>query len=137
MICDVCGHQAKRLPAEQDPEQFEEWVCLWCYAVTMTDKSLRIVSAPVYSPMHRRWERAHSEDFSTRIAHAYGYFSRTLCGIGGGDISASPYPWIPDWDSACQDCKDAAQVIDDRWPVKNRSQSVRILSQTDHDIPPF
>lgn len=138
MICDVCGHQMRRLSITSNQHQDEEWLCSWCYAVTVVGPGQQEVSRPAYMPMNLRWERAVAEGLPADISHAYGYFSATLCGIRRDGMSPSPYPWIPGWANACQACKDAAAVIDQRWPLEMREGNrLQITPPSGPERPPF
>ncbi|MEU4558657.1 hypothetical protein AB0F72_09705 [Actinoplanes sp. NPDC023936] len=112
----------------------EIWVCGWCYAVIDAGIGPRNYERP-----ERRWERAEMDGWEDQPRHAYGYFGSTLCGIAGEDVSASPYPWVPGWATACPACRSAATVIDDRWP-RGRRQPRPIRAGFDpavDDGPPF
>lgn len=128
----------RQLPAGPDPQQEEDWLCSWCYAVTTVGPDPQEVSRPPYLPVDLRWERAAAEGLASDISHAYGYFGATLCSIQRDDMSASPYPWTPAWANACQDCKEAAAVIDQRWPVEKREGNrVQSAPLDDSDWSPF
>ncbi|MFF1371344.1 hypothetical protein ACFY7Y_31780 [Streptomyces virginiae] len=90
---------------------------------------------PIYLPMEGRWERANALTPPSDVAHAYSYLSTTLCGLPMEEMSASPYPWVPSWDSACPACKGAAEIIDARWPLEKRDWKVTV--STDPDSLPF
>ncbi|MFE9689201.1 hypothetical protein [Micromonospora sp. NPDC005806] len=51
----------------------------------------------------------------------------------------SPYPWVPEWEDACQACKKAAEVIDQSWPLEMRVFGTRVQGTPlpDSDWPPF
>ncbi|MFC7921203.1 hypothetical protein [Streptomyces cinereoruber] len=73
-------------------------------------------------------------------AHAYGHLGTTLCGAGYDGLTASPYPWVPGWSSACPDCEEAAAVIDRRRPAEARDENEkrnRPLSQPGSNGLPF
>jgi hypothetical protein len=125
MTCDVCGHEMRRVPVAEprtawDLRVRERWFCHWCYAWTELGYGADEVPRPQYEPMNRRWEQADSEELPEEVAHAYGHFGTTLCGIRHDDLTASPYPWVPQWGNACKACGEAATVIDRRWPPEMR-----------------
>lgn len=116
----------------------ERWFCPWCHAWTELGHGPQEVSRPQYEPVNRRWERAASPHLPEGVAHGYGYFGRTLCGIEHDTLSASPYPWVPEWHDACQGCKEAAAVIDQRWPLEMRGgKRVNPAPPPGSDWPPF
>lgn len=98
----------------------ERWFCRWCYAWTELGYGTGEVLRPQYQPMYGRWERADSAELPDDVTHAYGYFGTTLCGVRHDGLTASPYLWVPHAPDACQDCKAAAAVIDERWPPELR-----------------
>lgn len=130
--CEVCGHQT-RWSVDANGRR-EARVCQWCYAVTATEGL-----HPNYEPVRSRWERAEKHGWEDHPRNAYEFFGRTLCGISGDRISASPQPWMPGWANACQACKEAAAVIDERWPPdKRRSSPIRPgFDPLVDDGPPF
>lgn len=109
----------QRVPTEE-PRLKEAWLCRWCYAWTELGTGPGDVSRPQYQSMNLRWERADAEELPSDVSHAYGCFGTTLCGIQQDSMSPSPYPWMPGWEDACQACKEAAVVIDQRWPLEMR-----------------
>lgn len=122
-----------------DPSGLVMGFCPRCFAWTALRTSPGEVSLPQYEPMDMRWERASGKGLSPDVAHGYGYFGATLCGVGRG-VSASPFPWVPTWDNACRACRDAAAMIDERWPLDAQGRKLR--SQDDSlppgpDWPPF
>jgi hypothetical protein len=120
------------------PEPDEEWACTWCYARATVWTCSRDVTGPRYAPANTRWERADGDGLPSGLDHAYGYFGATLCGRYREGVTASPYPWVPEWADACPACKEAAAVIDERWPVEKRGGNrVRIPPSPDSDAPPF
>lgn len=119
-MCDVCGHEMRRLSTESDQGSGEDWLCSWCYAMTILGANARQVLRPDYMPMHLRWEGVESAGLSSGISHAYGYFKMTLCGIHREGLIASPYLWGSNRANVCQACKDAVVVIDKRWPLSMR-----------------
>ncbi|MEU3794039.1 hypothetical protein AB0F07_30270 [Streptomyces fructofermentans] len=119
MICDVCGHGMRLVPTAE-PDVKTLWICAWCHAWTVLGHLPHEVSRPQYAPVNLRWERADSTGLPTGVLHAYGHFGTTLCGLRDEGLSASPYPWVPEWDSACPGCRSAAAEIDGRWPVEKR-----------------
>ncbi|MER6304014.1 hypothetical protein ABT247_31280 [Kitasatospora sp. NPDC001539] len=95
----------------------ERWSCSWCHAWTELGHGPAEVSRPCYEPPEWRWERAESESLPVVTSHAYGYFGATLCGIRQDGMHASPYYWLPGRADACPACREAAVVIDRRWPT--------------------
>ncbi|MFD0379541.1 hypothetical protein [Streptomyces sp. NPDC127112] len=133
MTCDVCGCEMQSRPVREAVEAWElpvkeRWFCAWCYAWTELGHHPLEACRPSYLPMELRWERAESPRLSEEVLHAYDTayaYTRsgaTLCGIGHEGLSASAYPWSPEWDSACGACKEAAAVIDRRWPPEMRDR---------------
>ena len=138
MICDVCSHLMRRPATERSGQPVEDWVCPWCCASTLVGAGTGEVSRPAYRPVNLRWERADGEELSDHVSHAYGYFGRTLCGIHRAGITASPSPWIPEWSDACRACKEAAVVVDQRWPLNIRgADRVQGTPPPGSDWPPF
>ena len=115
MSCEVCGHELRPLSISAGSDRDDEWVCGWCYAVTVAG-----FEYPAYEPINSRWERAELDGWENQPRHAYGYFGTTLCGLSGEGLSPSPYPWVPDWANACRPCKEAAAVLDGRLPLEKR-----------------
>lgn len=139
MTCDVCGHEMRQVPTA-DSRVKEAWVCPWCYAWTELGTHPGLVSRSWYEPMHLRWERAHVAELPADVSHAYGYFGTTLCGTQQEGMLPSPYPWVPDGDDACPDCREVAIVIDGRWPVEVRGEKnerIRLPPPPGADRPPF
>ncbi|MFC8370595.1 hypothetical protein [Streptomyces sp. NPDC057238] len=94
--------------------------------------------------MYERWERAESPELPEDVTHAYDAayaysdFGATLCGIGHDSLSTSPYPWVPEWPNACEACKEAAAVIDQRWPLEMRDgKRIDPTPPLGSDWPPF
>ncbi|MFC8266086.1 hypothetical protein ACFUIZ_10225 [Streptomyces cinereoruber] len=116
MTCDVCGHAMRGGPVA------ELWVCPWCYAWTEPAHGGHELARARYEPPDRRWERAETPEPPGGTAHAYGHLGTTLCGAGYDRLTASPYPWVPGWSSACPDCEEAAAVIDRRRPAEARDE---------------
>jgi hypothetical protein len=77
-------------------------------------------SARGLTPAVRAHEPAEGPELSEAVAHAYGYFGTTLCGIAHGGLTATPYWWMPEAPHACQACEEIATVIDRRWPLEMR-----------------
>ena len=130
MICDVCGHDMQRRPVREPPLPWElsvreRWFCPWCYAWTEFGHVPGEVSRPQYGDIP--WERARSARLPEDVAHAYdvAHTARgtgaTLCGLVHEGLTASPYLWMPRWPNACAACKEAAAVIDGRWPPGMRN----------------
>ncbi|MBM0275379.1 hypothetical protein [Micromonospora tarensis] len=123
----------------------ERWFCSWCYAWTEFGHDPREIARPQYEPMKNRWERAQSPQLPEDVGHAYDVAyahegaGATLCGIQHDSVSASAYPWVPDWPNACPGCKETARVIDQRWPVEMRGAGKRIHPRPPADSrwPPF
>ncbi|WP_327732973.1 hypothetical protein OG749_02970 [Streptomyces nojiriensis] len=84
------------------------------------------ISRPPYSPMEMRWERAVADGLSAGVSHAFGIFDRTLCGIQETGMSPSDYWWLPERENACGACREAAGVIDNRWPQAMRGEDARV-----------
>ncbi|MFF5077434.1 hypothetical protein ACFY36_10305 [Actinoplanes sp. NPDC000266] len=122
----------RRLPS---PDPDEEWACTWCYARSTVWARSGDITRQQHEPPTTRWERA---EVPADEAHAYGYFGATLCGRYRDEATASPYPWSPARDNACDDCEEAAAVIDDRWPREKRNGNrERIPLTPGSDAPPF
>ncbi|MGW7440776.1 hypothetical protein [Streptomyces sp. NPDC054849] len=73
-----------------------------------------------------RWERAVADVLPTDVSHAFGTFDRTLCGIQEAGMSPSDYGWPPERENACVACREAAGVIDGRWPQAMRAEDARV-----------
>ncbi|MFG2716474.1 hypothetical protein ACGFX2_39055 [Streptomyces goshikiensis] len=84
------------------------------------------ISRPPYAPVDRRWETALAERLPPDPAHAFGSFENTLCGIELPGIGPSDYLWLPEHLNACGACREAAVVIDERWPRELRDDHARI-----------
>ncbi|WP_420309245.1 hypothetical protein ACOB87_00595 [Streptomyces sp. YS-B37] len=105
----------------------ERWFCSWCYAWTEFGYDPREVSRPQYG--YIPWERAESPQLPQDVAHAYDRayaysadgFGGTLCGLAHEGLTASPYLWMHERPSARDTCKEAAAVIDKRWPLDMRN----------------
>jgi hypothetical protein len=122
-MCDVCGHEMRRLSTESDQGSGEDWLCSWCYAMTILGADTRQVLRPECMPMHLRWEGVESAGPSFDVSQAYGYFKATLCGIRREDLIALPNFLRPNRANVCQACKDAAFVIYERWPLSMQEDS--------------
>jgi hypothetical protein len=119
--CDICGEGLRMLSTVTDAYcRFEIWACSWCFATILVGLVSREVASARYEPVNRRWERAGDDWSPDGPTHASGLFGATLCGVRLGE---SPYPWVPEWPDACSVCKDAAAVIDARWPVEKRADT--------------
>lgn len=129
MTCDVCGHEMRQVP-RADSRVREAWVCPWCYAWTELGAHPGLVGRSWYEPVHMRWERTDAAEPPAGVSHAYGHFGATLCGMQQEGVVPSPYPWGPDWDDACPECREAAIVIDGRWPVDVRGEKRKRLRPT-------
>ncbi|MGW6841397.1 hypothetical protein [Streptomyces sp. NPDC054958] len=73
-----------------------------------------------------RWERAVADSLPADVAHAFGIYDRTLCGLQVAGMSSSAYWWLPERENACGACREAAGAIDDRWPQAMRSEDARV-----------
>lgn len=121
MICEVCGHDMRLVRVVQDqPVVQEYWVCSsWCYAlITVYDRGKGVSRVP-YAPIDSRWEEAKAE-VPDDLSHAYGHFGVTLCGVKCEEGRPLPYLWFSKSDKSCSECRDAAIVIDSRWPLDKR-----------------
>jgi hypothetical protein len=143
MTCDVCGREMRRVAVAEprmawDLPVKERWFCNWCYAWTELGYGSDEISRPQYQSVDRRWERADSEELPEDVVHAYGYFGTTLCGIRHDNLTASPYPWVPEWADACPACKEAAEIIDQRWPLEMRNgKRIQPTPPAGSNWPPF
>ena len=118
----------------------EVWLCSWCYAWTELGTHPGLVGRSWYQPVHMRWERADSAGLPAGVSHAFGYLGTTLCGMQQDGIAPSPYPWFPEGDEACPECREAAIVIAERWPVDVRGEKyerIRLPPPPSSDWPPF
>jgi hypothetical protein len=120
MLCDVCGHEMRQLPTGPGQGQDEDWLCSWCYAMTTFGSAPGQVLRPDHLPVHLRWEQAESDELASDVSHAYGFFETTLCGIRRSGMAPSPHLWGSRRPNACESCKEAAAVIDQRWPLEKR-----------------
>ncbi|WP_435060427.1 hypothetical protein [Streptomyces sp. bgisy060] len=73
-----------------------------------------------------RWERAVADGLPADVSHAFGIFDRTLCEIQEAGMSPSDHWWLPKRENACGACREAAGVIDDRWPQAMRGEDARV-----------
>jgi hypothetical protein len=78
------------------------------------------VSKQLYASIDVRWEQATAEDPDDDVSHAYGYFGVTLCGVKCERGLPLPHLWIAEANESCSKCRDAAIVIDSRWPLDKR-----------------
>lgn len=76
--------------------------------------------------VERRWEKAVADGLPLDVSHAFGIFDRTLCGIQQAGMSPSDYGWLPQRGNVCGACREAAGVIDDRWPQAMRGRDERV-----------
>ncbi|GAX57594.1 hypothetical protein SO3561_09164 [Streptomyces olivochromogenes] len=104
----------------------EIWSCSWCYAATHVGGEWFEIARPPYLPMELRWERAVANGLPADVAHAFGIFDRTLCGIQEVGMSPSDYGWLLERENACDACHEAAMVIDERWPQTMSSDDARV-----------
>lgn len=111
-----------------EPSQWAEetWCCSWRYATTPVGGEWFAISRAPYVPMDGRWERAVADDLPSDTAHAFGFFTKTLCGIESAGMSPSDYLWMPKRSNACGACREAAAAIDERWPHEMRGSDARI-----------
>ncbi|MEU5580506.1 hypothetical protein AB0I84_17615 [Streptomyces spectabilis] len=94
-------------------------------APNLPDEGLAIGFQP-YLPVEMRWERAVADGLPLDVSHAFGIFDRTLCGVQQVGMSPSDYGWLPQLGNACRACREAAGVIDDRWPQAMRGEDARV-----------
>ncbi|WP_261992737.1 hypothetical protein [Streptomyces sp. adm13(2018)] len=73
-----------------------------------------------------RWEKAVADGLASGASHAFGIFDKTLCGIQETGMSPSDRSWLPERADACGACREAADVIDDRWPQTMRGENARV-----------
>lgn len=115
-----------RWPVQPAVPQEEIWSCSWCHAVTHVGGEWFEVSRPPYLPVGTRWGRAVTDGLPADVSHAFGVFDRTLCGIQIAGMSPSDHWWLPERENACSACREAAGVIDDRWPQEMRGEDARV-----------
>ncbi|MEU1371378.1 hypothetical protein ABZ454_35335, partial [Streptomyces sp. NPDC005803] len=96
------------------------------YAATQVGGEWFEISRPLYLPMEMRWERAVADGLAGGVSHAFGIFDKTLCGIQEVGMSPSGHWWLPERENACGACREAARVIDDRWPHAMRGEDARV-----------
>ncbi|MEW1905478.1 hypothetical protein [Streptomyces sp. NPDC086147] len=84
------------------------------------------ISRPSYLPLGMRWEKAVADGLTAGVSHAFGIFDRTLCGIQETGMSPSDHWWLPEREDVCGACREAADVIDDRWPQAMRGENARV-----------
>ncbi|MFH9864370.1 hypothetical protein [Streptomyces sp. NPDC017202] len=84
------------------------------------------VLRPPYLPVEIRWERAVADGLPADVSHAFGIFDTTLCGVQEAGMSPSDHWWLPERESACDACREAAGVIDDRRPRAMRGEDARV-----------
>ncbi|MFC9245454.1 hypothetical protein ACFT7S_15935 [Streptomyces sp. NPDC057136] len=110
------------------PTAWEEgiWSCSWCHAATHVGGEWFEISRPPYLPMGMRWGKAVADGLPAGISHAFGIFDKTLCGIQEAGMLPSDHWWLPERKDACGDCREAAGVIDDRWPRAMRGEDARV-----------
>ncbi|WP_074991645.1 hypothetical protein [Streptomyces misionensis] len=126
MECDVCGRSMRRWPAPATEWEEDIWSCSWCHATTHVGGKWFEIARPPYMSMEMRWERAFADGLPAEVSHAFGTFGATLCGIQEADMSPSDNLWMPERDNACSACREAAVVIDDRWPQAMRGEDARV-----------
>ncbi|MFG3268896.1 hypothetical protein [Streptomyces bobili] len=126
MECDVCGQAMWRWPVAPTAWEEEIWSCLWCHAATHVGGEWFEISRPPYLPIEMRWEKAVADGLAAGVSHAFGIFDKTLCGIQEAGMSPSDYWWLPERENACDACRKAAGVIDDRWPESTRGEDARV-----------
>jgi hypothetical protein len=102
------------------------WACPWCFATTYVGSAQWEIERPIYMPADMRWEQAMAEGTRFSVAHAYGSFRRTLCGVERPDLYPTDYPWQPKSEGACDECWHTALTIDERWPPSMRGIEARI-----------
>lgn len=128
MDCDVCGREMRQWPAVEpryelpsEPRSVSVWTCVWCHASTFRHVESGKIERVPYWPIDARWERAVSRSFGRDELHAQAFAHVTLCGIEAGDMAADDsLMWNPEAPAACRACRDAAIVIDARWPADLR-----------------
>ncbi|MGW5422684.1 hypothetical protein [Streptomyces sp. NPDC003943] len=84
------------------------------------------IARPPYLPIEMRWERAVADGLPANVSHAFGVFDKTLCGIEEDGMSPSDHWWLPERENACGACREAAAVIDERWPQAMRGEDARL-----------
>ncbi|MFH8882016.1 hypothetical protein [Streptomyces californicus] len=74
-----------------------------------------------------RWEKAVADGLASGVSHALGIFDKMLCGIHQqAGMSPSDYSWLPEREDACGVCREAASLIDNRWPRSMRGEDARV-----------
>ncbi|MET9934849.1 MULTISPECIES: hypothetical protein [unclassified Streptomyces] len=126
MECDVCGRSMWRWPVPPTGWEEEIWSCSWCHAATYVGGEWFEISRPPYLPLVMRWEKAVADGLASGVCHAFGIFDKTLCGIQEAGMSPSDYLWLPEREDACGACREAASLIDNRWPLSMRSEDARV-----------
>jgi hypothetical protein len=124
--CDVCGREMRKWPLPPSQWQDEVWSCSWCYAMTSVGGEAFEIARPPYMPVDMRWERAVADELPADVAHAFGSVDRTLCGLERSGISPSDHLWFPERGEACDACRQAAEVVDERWPRNMRGTDARV-----------
>ncbi|EDY64986.1 hypothetical protein ACH46N_20340 [Streptomyces pristinaespiralis] len=125
MKCDVCGRAMWRWSVPATAWEEEILSCSWCHAATYVGGDWFEISRPPHLPVGARWERAVAAGLPVGVSHAYGTFDRTLCGIREASMSPSDHCWLPERENACDACREAAVVMDDRWPQAMRGKGAR------------
>ncbi|KYG51832.1 hypothetical protein AWI43_31240 [Streptomyces sp. WAC04657] len=127
MECDVCGRAMWRWPALLAVTHSEIWSCSWCHATTYMGGEWFEVVRPPYLPVQMRWDLAVGDGLSADLSHAFGSSGRTLCGIQEAGMSPSfDHKWESERGDACGACREAAGVIDGRWPRARRGEDARV-----------
>lgn len=126
MRCDVCDHEMVKWDLPRSRWCREFWVCAWCYATTSFGTAEGEVHRTGYDRWDRRWEAAWTDMLPDAGRHAYGWFSRTLCGIERPDMTGSQFGAWGGRDDDCPDCRTAALAIDARWPEERRGHDFRV-----------
>ncbi|WP_327136317.1 hypothetical protein OG585_55455 (plasmid) [Streptomyces sp. NBC_01340] len=124
--CDVCGRTMRRwrVPPTAQEEQF--WSCPWCHAATHVGGEWFEIARPPYLPMEMRWEKAVADGLPVDVSHAFDIINTSLCGIQEDGMSPSDHWWLPERENACGACREAAVVIDERWPQAMRGENARV-----------
>ncbi|MER8232846.1 hypothetical protein [Streptomyces sp. NPDC094049] len=73
-----------------------------------------------------RWEKAVADGLASGVSHAFGIFDKTLCDIQEVGMSPSDHWWLLEREDACGACREAAIVIDGRWPRSMRIEDARV-----------